>query len=350
MSEAQAIVDRAEARSVGTADRLASMAVRSAAIVEAVVMQGDLAKLTPAQRVQYYGRVCESLGLNPLTRPFDYIVLNGKLALYAKRDATDQLRKIHGVNIAITARDLMGDVYAVTARATTSDGRADESIGAVAVGGLKGEALANAYMKAETKAKRRATLSIVGLGWLDESETGSIAEAGQRRVDYETGEVLDEPAPSRTSQTPSSEPKPASERQASFLASLLRKHHVTKRLGTAVLEACAANGTKARAAIDALQRDQVDWSRLLGAIGLPALATQAPAAQPQPAAPQTTAESAPPDDGDPLDELIAEAERLAEGAGMDADTRDGYIARMVTLEAAQAVLQEMREAAVPVPF
>ena len=43
------------------------------AIVEEVVVSGDLAKLNPAQRVQYYNRVCESLGLNPFTKPFDAI-------------------------------------------------------------------------------------------------------------------------------------------------------------------------------------------------------------------------------------------------------------------------------------
>ena len=344
MSEAQAIVDRAEARSVATADRLAVAASRSAAIVEAVVMQGDLAKLTPQQRVQYYSRVCESLGLNPLTRPFDYITLNGKLTLYAKRDATDQLRRLHGVNITISARELMGDVYTVTARATTADARADESIGAVAVAGLRGEALANAYMKAETKAKRRATLSIVGLGWLDESEAGSVADAAPRRVDYDTGEVLDEPAPgpARSAQGAGA--------QTSLLVSLLRRHRVTRRLGTAVLDTCGANAAKMRVAIGALQAEEVDWSRLLGAIGLPALATQAPAAQPPTAATQTPAEAAPSDDGDPLDEAIREAEDLAAKTGWDKDTTDGYIARMVDLDAARAVLREMREAAVPVPF
>jgi len=42
---------------------------------------------------------------------------------------------------------------------------------------LKGEARSNAMMKAETKAKRRVTLSICGLGMLDESETDSIPGA-----------------------------------------------------------------------------------------------------------------------------------------------------------------------------
>jgi hypothetical protein len=55
------------------------------------------------------------------------------------------------------------------------DGRIDEATGAVTISGLKGEALANAMMKAETKAKRRVTLSMSGLNMLDESEVKDIA-------------------------------------------------------------------------------------------------------------------------------------------------------------------------------
>jgi hypothetical protein len=61
-------------------------------------------------------------------------------------------------------------VLVVTARATMPDGRVDESIGALPIDKLQGEARANALMKCETKAKRRVTLSICGLGMLDESE------------------------------------------------------------------------------------------------------------------------------------------------------------------------------------
>lgn len=158
-------------------------------IVEQVVIQGDLGKLDATGRVTYYRQVCDSLGLNPFTRPFDYITLNGKLTLYAKRDATDQLRKLHNVCVSIVGRERMEDIYVVTARATLPNGRTDESIGAVALGTLKGEALANAVMKAETKAKRRVTLSIVGLGWLDETETDSIPTAQPVNVSVVTGEI-----------------------------------------------------------------------------------------------------------------------------------------------------------------
>ncbi len=144
---------------------------------EQALVQGNLASLTPEQRVSYYNHTCESLGLNPLTKPFEYITLNGKLTLYAKRDCTDQLRKVHNVSVVIVSRERMDDLLVVTSRATLPNGRTDESIGAVSISGLKGEALANAMLKAETKAKRRVTLSICGLGLLDESETSSIPSA-----------------------------------------------------------------------------------------------------------------------------------------------------------------------------
>jgi hypothetical protein len=145
--------------------------------LEQVIAQGNLAQLSPEERTQYYARLCDSLGLNPLTRPFEYLTLNGKLTLYARKDATDQLRNLRGVSIQIVSREQIGDVYVVTARATDRSQRSDESIGAVAIGSLKGDALCNAIMKAETKSKRRVTLSICGLGLLDESELETVPVA-----------------------------------------------------------------------------------------------------------------------------------------------------------------------------
>lgn len=145
--------------------------------IERLVALGDLEGLQPLERAAYYRKVCESIGLNPLTQPFMYVKLNGKLMLYAKKDASDQLRKIHHVSVVIASREHVSDLCIVTARATTPDGRTDESIGAVNLAGLKGENLANALMKAETKAKRRVTLSICGLGWLDETEVQDVRTA-----------------------------------------------------------------------------------------------------------------------------------------------------------------------------
>jgi hypothetical protein len=114
------------------------------------------------------------VGLNYLTNPFSYIVLNGKLQLYAKKDAAEQLRKIHRVSIQIISKEIIGDAYVVHVKGRDKDGTEDEATGIVAISNIKGEALANAMLKAETKAKRRVTLSICGLGMLDENELESI--------------------------------------------------------------------------------------------------------------------------------------------------------------------------------
>ena len=162
-----------------------------AGVIEQVVVGGDLSKLSPKDRLTYYNEICKSVGLNPLTRPFEYLSLSGKLVLYAKRDCTDQLRSLRGVSITKLERETMEGVYTVTAYATDGKGRTDSAIGAVPIEGLRGEAKANAIMKAETKSKRRVTLSICGLGMLDETEVESISDARRVPVDTATGEILE---------------------------------------------------------------------------------------------------------------------------------------------------------------
>ncbi len=139
-------------------------------IIQNLVLQGDLSKMNEAQKVQYYNSFCQSLGLNPLTQPFQLISFQGKQRMYATKDCTEQLRKIHGVSITDISTMQLSGVFVVTAKAKDFSGKTDASTGAVNIEGLKGDALANALMKAETKAKRRVTLSICGLGILDESE------------------------------------------------------------------------------------------------------------------------------------------------------------------------------------
>mgnify|MGYP000959759389 CR=1 FL=1 len=145
--------------------------------IENALMRGDLSKLSEAERLSYYKNICTSLGLNPLTKPMEYMNLNGKLVLYATKGCAEQLRNVHKVSLKVTARESIEGVYVVTAEASLPDGRTDSATGAVTIANLKGEALANAFMKAETKAKRRVTLSLLGLNMLDEVEVESIPQA-----------------------------------------------------------------------------------------------------------------------------------------------------------------------------
>jgi len=155
----------------------ASPQLPTAQTVDDVIARGDLSNLSAEQRVVHYHNVCRSLGLNPVTQPFAYITLSGKLTLYAKRDACDQLRKLHGINIQIPDRTVHDGLLTVHAKATDKTGRTDEDLGVVSIAGLRGEAASNAVMKAVTKAKRRVTLSICGLGFLDETEVEDIPDA-----------------------------------------------------------------------------------------------------------------------------------------------------------------------------
>ena len=159
-------------------------------LLESVLIGGDLSKLTPPQRVQYYKRVCESLGLNPFTKPFEYITLNQKLTLYAKKDATDQLRSIQGVSIDDVDIQETDTQFIVKVKGHNKDGRQDVEVGVVNKGDMNGN-LANAQMKAVTKGKRRLTLSLCGLGWLDETEIETIKDAKPVNVKVETGEIVD---------------------------------------------------------------------------------------------------------------------------------------------------------------
>lgn len=149
----------------------------SHSIIEAVIAAGDLGKLTVDQRNTYYVTVCQSIGLNPLTRPFEYITLNGRLTLYARKDATDQLRAIKSVSITRCDVSMSDpDWIIVTVEARDAAGRTDIDIGAVSRKDMRGD-LGNVIMKAVTKGKRRVTLSLCGLGMLDESEVETIPGA-----------------------------------------------------------------------------------------------------------------------------------------------------------------------------
>ena len=150
----------------------------SGAVLEKVILGNDLAALTAVEKVQYVGWICKTLGLNPATQPIALIKFQGKEIPYMRKDGTEQLRKNNNVSITkIETKVHEGGLYVATACAKLPNGREDSSTGAVTIATLKGDALANAMMKAETKAKRRVTLSICGLGFLDESELDTMQGA-----------------------------------------------------------------------------------------------------------------------------------------------------------------------------
>jgi hypothetical protein len=158
--------------------------------MDEIIQYGDVASLTVPQRSEFLYKLALSMGLNPLSQPFELIMLNGKLTIYAKRTAADQLRQKHKITSEVISEGPLkigeqerDDVYCVKVRLMAPDKmegsgvRTENAIGCVGIAGLSDEALANAIMKCHTKALRRGTLSFCGLGFLDEIEVSSVQEA-----------------------------------------------------------------------------------------------------------------------------------------------------------------------------
>jgi hypothetical protein len=185
-------------------------------LVANIVLKGDLSGLSLPDRVSYYNAICERVGLDPMTQPFSLLSLQGKIILYANKSCTEQLRKIHGVSVTDVVPSQVGDVYVVTVKGSDKSGRTDGATGAVTIANLKGDALANALMKAETKAKRRFTLSICGLGMLDETEIETIP--GAREITMVSPQIDTPPDP------PAEKPKPVFDKRAWLKGRYLKLH------------------------------------------------------------------------------------------------------------------------------
>lgn len=158
--------------------------------ISKLVLGGDLSKLTSEQKVSYYGYRCKAVGLDPATKPFDLLKLNGKEVLYATRECSNQISQRDGLSATVVKEELVNDIYKVTARVTDSKGRQTDDVGCVTIKGLTGDTLCNAIMKATTKAKRRAILSHAGLGMMDESEVETVPNAEPRKVQAKVVEPL----------------------------------------------------------------------------------------------------------------------------------------------------------------
>lgn len=190
--------------------------------------KGDLAKISLDELAVYYRLVCESVGLNPATNPLDYVIDDrGAMRLYARRDSADQLRAIHNISLEVVGSDIteMEACFVVKATKPEKNGavRVDTDYGVVPLSDKDGNPYApafraNSIMRAVTKAKRRVTLSICGLGFLDETEVEDAPTLTQVSVDqpaqpdYAEQEPEPEPEPEQTpepepEQTPEPEPE-----------------------------------------------------------------------------------------------------------------------------------------------
>lgn len=193
--QGQVLHSRQAPTTTGIAVRESNNSDASSAL-ESLLAAGDMKRLTTKQRIAYYRQVCADTGLNPLTQPFEFVTLQGKMVMYARKEAASQLSRIHGVTTEIVELTRIPElkILLCKVRASNAAGRFVDDVGAVAFGDkLTGDLAAIEYMKVVTKGKRRAILSFCGLGMLDESELDAIPGARIVAMDQpvETAHVKD---------------------------------------------------------------------------------------------------------------------------------------------------------------
>lgn len=145
-------------------------------VLNKLMIEGDLSKFSESQLLEYYAAMCARYGLDPISRPFDVVVLKGRKVMYANKTCAAQVTVTNQLTVAIIDKAKHGDVFTVTARATRPDGGYVDDMGAVAWPTSPMEQ-ADAILKAATKAKRRAVFAAVGLGMLSQEEVQDIPDA-----------------------------------------------------------------------------------------------------------------------------------------------------------------------------
>jgi hypothetical protein len=135
---------------------------------------GDLSQLTGEQRKALYKRTCDSLGINSLTRPFEWVEFydpetkGKKLVLYPRAACADQLAYQHRIRVEVLEEKIVGTLFKVEMRGHLPNGRTETNVAYLDLTDrdgkpLRGQRLGNAYMKARTKAKRRLVFGMVGM-------------------------------------------------------------------------------------------------------------------------------------------------------------------------------------------
>jgi hypothetical protein len=196
--------------------------VPSVKVLEVLLCKNDWSLLSSEGKVEALIALCNAVGINPLLHPFDFLTTkDGRVVPYLLKGGAEQLRNRWGIDVEVETKGPVEnpqtgvkDTYEVWVKASSKAlGRTDYEVGVVSLyenkkspdpdrpgkfvfesGPLDGVDLANAKMRAVTKAKRRATLSMVGLGGLmDETELRDMESKGFRhRPEPEVFELIDQ--------------------------------------------------------------------------------------------------------------------------------------------------------------
>ena len=152
---------------------------------------GSIQHLANNEKRELLAKICNSLGLNQYIMPFRiYRNMEGHEFIYATKECCAELRHLHNINVLTESHSIIDGMVIASVSGNNKYGRVDHEIGAIDINSLQGQDRANAVMWAMTKAKRRLTLSLAGLGVLADVETRDMKEVIEYNVLEETPKAL----------------------------------------------------------------------------------------------------------------------------------------------------------------
>lgn len=173
----------------------------AAEAVDALVVHNDLSKLSPLQRVSYHAMICARHHLDPYAKPFDFLMLDGKLTMYPNKRCAEMLRYNHQISVKKVREERVGDLWCVEVEGRRPSGQVDFATKYVPLytvdrdgskRTLAGNKLSDAMAKCETGAKRRLTFSMVALGGA-EGEYDDERPGGRTVILDASGEIVEHP-------------------------------------------------------------------------------------------------------------------------------------------------------------
>lgn len=210
--------------------------LRQSESMRAYLRTGDLSTLPEPEQDKILVKMCAHYGLDPVLRPFCIIPAQNKKIWYATKAATDMVAARDGLTRKFKERRIDKELMICEIIMEITDGtRIEEGTAVVSLGEfardpksgqitermMAGEALANAIMRCETKAKRRATLAWFGMpdgtGGEDIEVVSSPAATlpAAKPVQPTATEVIDsDPLPNLPNLPAEEAPTPATEAQA----------------------------------------------------------------------------------------------------------------------------------------
>lgn len=169
---------------VKSQDNYRNLSEEQIGAVETALMMNNFGALTKAQRALVILKKCEQIGVSIWLQPYAWGTMDGKLVPVPLKGLFQQLRAKNNLTITKIEEEIDKELgifmVKVHGRVTGSSGvvREDMGLGVVGIKGLTGDPLANAMMKAHTKAKNRLTGSLCGGdSGIDDTEMSSVAGA-----------------------------------------------------------------------------------------------------------------------------------------------------------------------------